>query len=253
MSKVIKSRNVEFKPEAIRLPVIVPIIYKESGAAGVPQEDLEKRALAAERMVREAEEKAALIVERAEASARATDEKARADGFRAGRKDGYAEGIAEAESETKGIRAEAIRILEEARAEAARVIAGAGPQILEIAVAVARKVIKREVSADPEVVLANVREALKSVNPGDAVTVTTNPLEVTVVENVRTRLRKEFGGLGDISVRDDPSVDPGGCTIRTDKGTVDARIDSQIQAISERISEVIGERDCDGAALERDQ
>ncbi|MGE5484292.1 MAG: FliH/SctL family protein [Ignavibacteriales bacterium] len=247
---MIKSGNVEFRPDAIRLPVIVPVVYRAPGAGTAAQADVEKMTRSMEKMVRDAEQKAASIVERAEASAREIKEKARAAGFESGRKDGYAEGMAEAERGTAEMKAAAARALEEARGEAARIVAAAGPQIVEIAIAVARKVIKREVSADPEVVVANVREALKNVDREDAAVVRTSPVEVAVIDNVRTRLRKECGGLGEITVQEDPSVEPGGCVVVTDKGIVDARIESQVEAISERLSEVIDQRDSDGATPE---
>lgn len=243
MSRVIKSRNVDFKPDAIRLPIIVPVIYKEPGAGDAA--GLDSRVRAVEALVHDAEKKACSIVEKAEEAAREIAEKARVEGFEAGRREGYAEGQAQAEAEAAATRAEASRVLEEARETARRTLAEAEPRIMEIALAVARKVIKREVSADPEIVLANIREALKNVDREEAVTVRTSPVEVAVVDNARKKLKKQFGGVGDIAVQEDPSVEPGGCVVSTDKGIVDARIESQVEAIRERLSEVFECRDRD--------
>ncbi|MCR4398808.1 MAG: FliH/SctL family protein [Firmicutes bacterium] len=246
MSRVIKSRDIKFKPDAVRLPVIVPIAYDDPGARATVQRGLEQTARAAvDRLVKEAEERARAVLDRAQSEADALREKAKAEGFEAGRREGLLRAKKDAEEAARGMREEAARTLEEARAEALRTVRQAEPTIVKIALSVARKVIKREVTADPEIVLANVREALRSVGREESVTIKCSPAEVAVVHDARDGLRREFPGLGEIVVEEDGSVEPGGCVVATERGTVDARLDSQIGAVAEKISEVFVERDCD--------
>ena len=248
MSRVIKSGNVALsEPEPLNLRVIVPFLREASGSPCEPDGEGGDRASvrgpspAAEavELLRAAREQAESFFEEARAEAARIRDGARVDGFEAGQRDGYDEGLSRARVEVEGMREEAARLVDAAREEAARIVAAAEPKIAQLALAIARKVIKREVAADPEIVLGNVREALRRVGRDESVSVRTSPIEVSVVHDARKNLAREFDGIGEIMVEEDPSVGPGGCIVGTSRGTVDARIETQVVRAGEQLMEAV--------------
>ncbi len=245
MSRVIKSGNVAIsEPDPLNLRVIVPFLLEAPSRDGAEQTETKSEKegadpVKADEIVGRAREQAEAIIADARAEAARIKEVARLDGFELGQREGYEEGMVRAEADAENMRREAAQLVEAAKEEAARVVAGAEPKIMQIALAVARKVIKREVAADPEIVLGNVREALRRIGRDDSVTIRTSPIEVSVVHEARRDLAREFEGIDEILVEEDPSVGPGGCVVSTGRGTVDARIETQIERVGEQLMEAV--------------
>ncbi|NPV71234.1 MAG: hypothetical protein HPY55_11430 [Firmicutes bacterium] len=253
MSRVIKSGDVALtEPEPLNLRVIIPFLREApapaSGAPQVAAEATQGKAAKmegpspheeADRVLREARERSEEILAEARAEAGRIKDVARLEGFELGQKEGFDEGLSRAEIEVEGMKKEAARLVEAARDEATRIVAAAEPKIAQIALAIARKVIKREVAADPEIVLGNVREALRRIGRDESVSVRTSPIEVSVVHEARKDLAREFDAISEINVEEDPSVGPGGCIVTTGRGTVDARIESQIDKAGEHLMEAV--------------
>jgi flagellar assembly protein FliH len=100
-------------------------------------------------------------------------------------------------------------------------------QLVELALAVARRVLHREVSLEPDLLVAMIRVALDRLGEAGQVTIRLHPAEFEAVSVART------GALaGDhVSVVADARVGRGGCRVESDYGSVDAGVDAQIQEI----------------------
>ncbi len=161
--------------------------------------------------------------------------------------EGYTEGLEsgrrDALTEVQSLREEAARFLEEAKAEAAMLLENARPAVLKLALDIARKVIRDEVSTRPEVLLQIAGEALERVRGETSVSLRVNPRDVVIIEEAKNGLLDDNPGLGAIRVEEDPLVEPGGCVVAGSRGRVDATVDGQLKRIARVLEEEVGPDD----------
>jgi flagellar assembly protein FliH len=117
-------------------------------------------------------------------------------------------------------------------------ILNAQQQILELAVEVARKILAHEIDENSTVVLPMVRAALEKVRDQQEVSVRVHSADYEFIMNSRHDLQVLVGREQPILVQADDSVPRGNCLIDTTSGTVDARIDTQLDSIRKALQEV---------------
>jgi flagellar assembly protein FliH len=145
---------------------------------------------------------------------------------------GYEQGE-RAGAEAAGKRGEAMlrrlsETLTELTALRASMIRQTETQIVELALAAARRIIHREVSLDRNLLIAIVRVALDRLGESARVTVRLHPEEFEATGAARVA---EFAGT-DILFVSDARVGRGGCRVESDMGILDAGVDVQIQEIA---------------------
>jgi flagellar assembly protein FliH len=104
-------------------------------------------------------------------------------------------------------------------------------EIQALALEVARQVVRDSLAAQPESVIAVIREALTQV-PQQGATVRVNPADA---ELVRQYLGEQFGSTGH-RLREDDEVLRGGCLIESEGGQIDAQITTRWRRVVENIS-----------------
>ena len=110
------------------------------------------------------------------------------------------------------------------------------PDILEISVDIAKKIIKKEVSTDPQVVMNIILDILKSVSKSEPkILIKVNPAEVQFVKDNMPNAIYELGIEAKVSVVGDESLQAGGCKFETSNGIVDASIDAQTEIIKKAL------------------
>ena len=117
-------------------------------------------------------------------------------------------------------------------------------QIVELALAVARRVVHREISLDKDLLVAIARVALDRLGESASVTVRLHPEEFDAVGGARV---SEEAGNG-VTFVSDPRVPRGGCRVESDMGMVEAGVDAQIQEIARAL---LGEEQVDIHAVRR--
>jgi flagellar biosynthesis/type III secretory pathway protein FliH len=135
------------------------------------------------------------------------------------------------------------RMLTDAAEELARLHARfrreAEKEIVELAMAVAARVVCHEVKTNRESVVHIVRQALAKVDHPDAVVIKMNPAEVELLERSRLNLSEVFQKADGIRIEADEDIGCGGCLIETGGGDVDARIEKQLQVVREALLEYL--------------
>ena len=101
-------------------------------------------------------------------------------------------------------------------------------QIVELALAVARRIVHREVALDNDLLIAIARVALERLGESAKVTVRLHPEEFQATSAVRVA---EFAG-SNVTIVADPRVGRGGCRVESEMGMLDAGVDAQIQEIA---------------------
>src|SRR5574344_645117 len=113
------------------------------------------------------------------------------------------------------------------------------PNILDISLDIAKKVIKRELNEDKDVVLNNIEEVLKTFAKDEPkINIMVNPAQVGLVkENIET-FAQRLGCEAKINVLEADSVEEGGCKFYMNNGIVDATISSQIDIIQKALRDI---------------
>jgi flagellar assembly protein FliH len=187
----------------------------------------------AERLLAEAQREGEAIRKRAHAEglAEGMDE-----GLNRGVEEGRAAGKQAALEEHRSGLTEALSALTAAAqsldAARADLEASALREVVELAVAIARRVTKRQAAIDPGVLTENLREAMKLVVHASDVTVAFNPTQRQALEAALPALKLEFPKLKHVELTEDSTVAPGGCRITAGHGQVDADLEVQLDRIA---------------------
>lgn len=158
------------------------------------------------------------------ASIEAVEQEAFARGFAQGERAGGET----ARRDTEAVVRELARTLDELPALRARMIRQTERQMVQLALAVARRVVHREISLDQGLLVVIARVALERLGEGAKVTLQLNPDDYEATGAVRAA-----SPLGtNVTVVADPRVPRGGCRLDSELGTFDAGVDAQIQEIA---------------------
>jgi flagellar biosynthesis/type III secretory pathway protein FliH len=114
--------------------------------------------------------------------------------------------------------------------------------MVKLALAIARRVIGREVSLDQDLLLAIARVALERLGESARITVRLHPDDFEATAAARAAQWSSRS----VEVVADPIVGRGGCRIESEFGLIDAGIDAQIQEIARAL---LGEEETANAAV----
>ncbi len=150
-------------------------------------------------------------------------------------KEGYQAGLEQAREDVLALK-DAIGIFLNSNQEVYEQIA---PEILSVSVEIAKKIIKKEVSESPEVLVNTVIEVLKGLSKEEAkVMLRVNPVQVDILRQSVPEILNLTGLDAKVSVLADESISEGGCLVTTTNGVVDATIETQLSVVSEALREV---------------
>lgn len=195
------------------------------------KKEIEKARLESEQLIQRAKVEVERMVKEAEMRVAEIEHEAYQKGYEAGREVGFKKGQAEVRrliDRLGVIIGQAIDIREE-------IIAASEKQMVEMILMIARKVIKDEVAERKEVVLNNIREALRRIKDRDRVNIRVNFADLELTTAHKDELIKMMESLRKVNIYEDSRVDRGGCIIETDVGAIDARISTQLNEIEEAI------------------
>lgn len=115
-------------------------------------------------------------------------------------------------------------------------------QMVELALAVARRVVHREVSLDPDLLVAMARVALDRLGEAAQITVRLNPDDYRVVGAPRVAQLT----ASNVTVVADGRIERGGCRVESEMGILEAGIDAQLHEIAQAL---LGRADAAAGAL----
>jgi flagellar assembly protein FliH len=151
--------------------------------------------------------------------------------------DGLADGLAEAGERIGSALAclaaaeAAIRELEDEFLRAAERSA------VELAIAIAEKIVGGTVEARPEKVLDVVGGALLRTAARHRLVIEVNPDDLELVSENAEGLAAKLGGVQRLDVVAERRIERGGCIVRTEEGEIDARIGAQLDRVAELLAE----------------
>lgn len=151
--------------------------------------------------------------------------------YRSGVEDGRSLGRQAAREEMAPLLEALNRMTQEIGAQRDRLLERTENAVLQLAVAIARRILRTELTARPEAMLDIVRTCLSQVKESTRVVVRVHPADEQILRTQEERLQEAMGRFGAWELRGDAQVSRGGCLIETDFGTLDGRVESQLEEI----------------------
>ena len=170
-------------------------------------------------------------------------------GFSEGREEGLKEGLAEGSEEglkegrEEGLKAgeeiAAARIEEmtalytDALAEVAALKdtlrAQVEEEVVRLSLAIAKKIVQREINVDHTIIHTLVRVAMERVSGKSAITVRLSPVDYEYMVRKREDLARNEGR--EIHFESDSAITQGSCVVQTETGDIDARIEEEFREV----------------------
>jgi flagellar assembly protein FliH len=104
-------------------------------------------------------------------------------------------------------------------------------EVVELAVAVARRVTKRQGEIDPRVLEANLVEAMKLVVHAADVRIAVHPEQKAALLETLPRLKMQWPDLQHVELIEDANLSKGGCRVLTRNGEIDADLAGQLDRV----------------------
>ncbi len=108
---------------------------------------------------------------------------------------------------------------------------------VDVAAAMAARVVRGELTRRPEIPVGLVREALQLAAGNTRVRIALAPSDHRQIAEQVQMLVEEMAGLTAAEIAPDTGVSPGGCRVETQFGVIDQQIESQLKRIVEELTD----------------
>lgn len=215
------------------------------GARQTAEKSIEKTKQQAETIITDANQEATKIVEEAnqkvgvmleEANQQIADikDKAYQEGLSAGRE----AALATAKEELAEHFHQALTLIGEIESERIERVGSSEPELLKLAVAIAGKIIGEEIRLDRSCQVQIVHEALLKASTANSIVLRVHPDDMQFIKDNFPRLQSAFSSPKPLEIKEDSGIPTGNCFIETDRGNLDARIQSQLEQIMTELLKV---------------
>ena len=170
-----------------------------------------------------------------------------------GQNQGYRDGLARAESEiaeqtpqiANNLVEERLSTLVPAMSDILGELASARNQfrldweteLVGVAVAIAEKIVRRSLQLQPDLALGVVEQAVELAMGSTSLQIQLNPNDLELLcDRIRGAVQDSSRGV-EVRLIADADVSPGGCLIATDRGHIDARLETMLERISSELLE----------------
>jgi flagellar assembly protein FliH len=111
------------------------------------------------------------------------------------------------------------------------ILENAEPQIIQLSLAIAERVIHLEVTTNREVIRGVLKEAIKKISDRENMKIRVHPQDYRYMLEIKSDFLHGFDGIKNIVFEEDEAILRGGAIIETLCGEVDARLDQQYDEI----------------------
>ncbi|XID95129.1 flagellar assembly protein FliH [Paenibacillaceae bacterium WGS1546] len=274
MSNLIKSSHVVSLEDLKRLewirkiaPVQQNISPSDEASEGNPEIDVETQSIrdriladaehTAEQILQQARQEAERIRAEAERAAeewwrtrRDEDERIREEARGEGREEGYRAGAAEAEErlgqEWESRLQEARTIVLQAYEAKEAIVTEGETFLVELSCSIAEKILNQKLAEAPEWSMKLFEKALARRKEQGVIVLCVSPSQFAFVQAAKDELSFALDAQAELQIVPDPSIKDGGCIVRSAFGSIDARVDTQLETIREQLLKVASYRGEEG-------
>ena len=159
-------------------------------------------------------------------------ERALAEARQAAFREGEAAGRGQAQGEVRAALERLARSAQEMAALRPRLRQQAEEDLIRLAVAIARRVVRRELTVDPTTVTGLVRAALEQLSAGESARLRVHPEHESIV-----RAFLSESGRASILVAGDAALERGSAVFETSRGNLDASAEAQLAEIERGLTD----------------
>lgn len=157
------------------------------------------------------------------------------EAYKNGYSDGFQMGTAKGQEEAARISGEFNQLITDVRNQRGEIFRQAELEIVELALAIARKIISVHAELMPDIVIDSARKAVKLLLDRTSLVVKVAPEQEMFIRENLDRLYEMDDRIQKIDIETDRRVRPGGCMLDTESGNVDARIETELQNIEDAL------------------
>lgn len=151
-------------------------------------------------------------------------------------KEGYDNGLQEAQHDIQQL----TMALEQFFDTKTQVYQELAPEILEISVEVAKKIIKKEIEINRNILINTVIEALDGISRNEKkITIRVSPEDFEIAQNSIPEIMSTTQTEAKIVVVSDDKIIEGGALIETSNGIIDATFETQLRILEEAFKKII--------------
>ncbi len=173
----------------------------------------EKEALVLDRARQEAEKMLREALQQAEKEAETLRETAW--------KEGYQEALKKGEAEAKKLKKEAERILNEAHAAREELLAGAEPEIIQISINLAEKLLHCKIELNPQVIVSMISRSLEALPSGKEVVLKVHPGNEKTCREYLGALKGLIKNGSSLLIEADDEIPAGSCLVESEDAEVE--------------------------------
>jgi len=162
-------------------------------------------------------------------------EKSSREAFQNGMRQGEAEGRKQAVAQLEGELQRLGRTVAEMAGLRHAIRREAEEELVRLALAIARRILHRELTVDPGALTGLVKAALEKIEIRDTYRVRTHPEHVAAV----TRCLAQIGAPQKIEVLPDTSLEKGSAIFETGRGSLDASVETQLAEIQRGLVDLL--------------
>lgn len=109
-------------------------------------------------------------------------------------------------------------------------------EVVDLAFEIAGKILGRELQERPESIKEIAHTALQQVIDCRKISVRVNPSDLSYLQTLRADLAGQLSQDASFELISDVSITSGGCVVDTEKGSLDARIESQLETMKSNLT-----------------
>lgn len=170
------------------------------------------------------------ILENARAEAGEVTQEAHKKGFDTG----YEEGRAKAEKEASNMISAFEELTRELVCVREKYYGQAEEEMIDLVISVAGTVLGIEFQGNRELIRKIILRAVGMLQAREEMKIRINPKDFAEAEKSKNDLAKEVEDIDKVTFKSDPMISEGGCVVETNIGSIDARIETQLNAIREQ-------------------
>jgi flagellar assembly protein FliH len=156
----------------------------------------------------------------------------------AGQREGEAAGRNQANAQMQALMEKLARSIQEIADARPKLRAEAEGDLLKLSLAIARKVLHRELSADPDSIAGLIKVCLDKIRLQEIVRVRIHPQHHPAIQQMLARLSTGVP----VELLPDPKLQLGGVVVETTRGEFDASVDIQLKEIERGLTDRLGSR-----------
>jgi flagellar assembly protein FliH len=159
-------------------------------------------------------------------------------GYERGVRDGLEQVRVASESQVNAARGQIATAIEQFKAERNSYFERTEPEVVQLALAIARKILHREAQMDPLLLTGVVHVALEKLDAGSRVRLRANPADVRRWSDSFA----EWNTTAAPEIIGDPALQPGECALETELGSTHLNLDTQLKEIEQGFLDLLEQR-----------